>query len=409
MAPRPRTAALAIFLGLVAPAPALAGPLAKALDHMSARQDPVAGGVDDAGGTDPTYTAWAAIAVAAAGEDPGRWRSGLASLRDAVAIPRRLPKLGELELSAVAAAASGLDPRAVGGRNTVRTVLTAQRADGTIGRSVDTTAWGILALRAGGLRTGALAVRRASGALASQQNRDGGWSTGPESPGSSPNTTSAAVQALVAAGVRRDAPALVRAREFLAEVQNRDGGFAPVLGGSSQALTTAWVAVALNTLGEDPAAPPWGRGGGPIAALRGMQLANGGVRNERTSRSASIWATAQAALAFSRAPLPLGPRALGPVRERAPRVLWRAPGPGEPVRGALTVRYADDDGGTGVDPDRVRLRLGARDVTARAEVSSFALRLAAADVVPGAPVRLTLQDRAGNASAISFRLGRAGR
>ena len=179
MAPRLATLCVALGLALAAPAPALAGPLAKALDHLAARQDPVAGGFAEVGGTDPTYSAWGALAVAGAGENVGRWRSGLATLRDAVSAPLRRPTLGDLELAAVAAAAAGLDPRSVGGRNTVRAVLAAQRADGSIGDSPATTAWGILALRAGGLDPGARAVRRARGALVRQQNRDGGWSNRP--------------------------------------------------------------------------------------------------------------------------------------------------------------------------------------------------------------------------------------
>jgi hypothetical protein len=224
-------------------------------------------------------------------------------------------------------------------------------------------------------------------------------------PSSSPNTTSAAVQALWAAGVRpARAPVLTRARSFLGRAQNPDGGFAPVIGADSQALTTAWVTVALHTIGTDLGSRPWNRGGGPLEALRGMQLANGGVRNERDSTHASVWATSQAALALSRGPLPLAPRRLRRVPQRAPRVLWRDPAAGEPTRGALTVRYSDDEGGTGIDPADVRLRVGPRDVTGEAIVTPFALRLPARDARPGAPVRLTLRDRAGNASATAFRL-----
>jgi hypothetical protein len=138
-----------------------------------------------------------------------------------------------------------------------------------------------------------------------------------------------------------------------------------------------------------------------------MQLDNGGVRNGRSSRAASVWATSQAALAFARGPLPLGPRALRPVPDRTPRMLWRDPAPGEPTRGPLTVRYQDDEGGTGVDPARVRLSVAGRDVTARAHVTPFALRLPAAELAPGAAVRLALQDRAGHASAVGWRLARS--
>jgi hypothetical protein len=410
MPPRLRTTALALGLALALPAQALGGPLAKALDHLSARQDPVAGGFGEDPGTDPTYTAWAALAVVAAGEDPARWRNGLANLQDAVAAPQRLPKLADLELTAVAAAASGLDPRSVGGRNPVRVVIAAQRADGSIGDSPATTAWGILALRAGGLDAATRTVRRARAALIRQQNPDGGWSIAPESPGSGPNTTSAAVQALWAAGARPETtPALGRARAFFVAAQNRDGGFPAVVDGDTQALTTAWVTVALHTLGEDPGRPPWSRSGGPLEALGEMQLANGGVRNERSSSAASVWATSQAALALARGPLPLGPRALRPVPARVPRVLWRDPAPGEPTRGPLVVRYQDDEGGTGIDPARVRLQVGGRDVTRRALVTPFALRLPAADVIPGAAVRLALKDRAGNASAVAWRLAGSGR
>jgi hypothetical protein len=53
--------------------------------------------------------------------------------------------------------------------------------------------------------------------------------------------------------------------------------------------------------------------------------------------------------------------------------------------------------------------VGGRDVTRRALVTPFALRLPAADVIPGAAVRLALKDRAGNASAVAWRLAGSGR
>ena len=90
-------------------------------------------------------------------------------------------------------------------------------------------------------------------------------------------------------------------------------------------------------------------------------------------------------------------------------MLWREPAAGEPTRGALIVRYRDDEGGTGVDASRVRLRVGGRDVTRRALVTPFALRLPASDVRPGAAVRLALRDRAGNASAVGWTLAGDGR
>ena len=411
MPPRLRTTALALGLALALPAQALAGPLAKALDHLSARQDPVAGGFGEEPGSDPTYTAWAALAVAAAGEDPARWRNGLASLRDAVAAPQRLPKLADLELTAVAAAASGLDPRSVGGRNAVREVIAAQRADGSIGDSPATTAWGILALRAGGLDPATRTVRRARAALIRRQNPDGGWSIGPESPRLGPQHD-----------LRGGAGPLGR---------RRPSGHDPGAGPGARLLRRRperGRGVPGRPRRRHPGAddrlghrrPPHA-GGGPRAPAvepvgRPARGAEGpAARQRRRAQRAQLAHRVglghlpDGAGAGARPP-PAGPPGAPARAGRACRgALARCPAPGEPTRGPLVVRYQDDEGGTGIDPARVRLRVGGRDVTRRAQVTSFALRLPAPDVTPGAVVRLALQDRAGNASAVGWRLAGRGR
>lgn len=313
-----------LLIGLVAllcaPALALGGPLARALDHLASQQDPHGGGFAQGAGTERSYTAWAALAVSAAGGRPERWSRGGASLRDALTRPLRGASMGEMERVAVAISAAGLDPRTAAGINIVRRVLMAQGADGAIGRDVSTTGWGILALRASGLGPDSRAVVGARGALERAQRADGGWSTDDGVPRSAPNTTAEAVQALVAAG--RDAGAsgsLRRARAFLLAAQNPDGGFPAVVGGESTALTTAWVALSIRALDERSSRPPWNRSGGPLAFLKRMQRPDGGVRNSAASRLASTWATSQAALAFAGRPLPL--------RAGAPAATRRSPAP----------------------------------------------------------------------------------
>lgn len=291
-------------------APASAATLPRALDHLAAAQDPRGGGFADGRGTDPTITAWGALAVAAT---PGPWAGREAPLRRALV--RTLgPGLGDAERGAVALAAWGIDPRAVGARDLVREILAAQRPDGTIGADTSTTAWGILALRAGRLGPEAAAVVRARDALERSQRADGGWALAAGSPGSGPNTTADAVQALVAAGRPARAPSLVRARRFLRAAQNPDGGFPAVVGGTSTALTTAWVALSLRSLGERGSRPPWNRGGGPRAYLARLQRPDGAVRIT-AGGMASVWATSQTALAFAGRPLPI----LVPVARAAAR------------------------------------------------------------------------------------------
>lgn len=406
-----RHRSLPLLLGLGAalwlPAAAQAGPLARALDHLAAHQDPRGGGFAFGPGTDTTYTQWAAMAVAAAGEDARRWRRGRTTLRAALDRPLVGGTLADVERATVALAATGIDPRTAHGRNLVREVLRAQRTDGMIGPDVSTTAWGILALRAGGLEPGSRATRDACVALERLQRPDGGWALTKADPRSGPNTTAAAIQALVAAGHDPETSlALRRARLFLLSAQNPDGGFPPVVGGTSAALTTAWVAISIRSLGERPSLLPWDRSGGPLAFLRGLQLPDGGVRNATESSRASVWATSQAALAFSGKYLPQRRRLARPVPLRAPRVVSRPP-----LKGSrLVVRYADDVGGTGVDPHSVRVRVGGRDVTGLAVVTPFQLLLPRGLVPPGRPViRLALADRAGNGRAVRWRVDRPGR
>jgi hypothetical protein len=405
-------AALGLSAILCLPAAAQAGSLARSLDYLSAHQDRVGGGFAVGGGTDPGYTAWAALAVSAAGEDTARWRRGRRSLETALRRPLTRASLGDIEQATVAIAAAGMDPRVVGGRNLVREVLRAQGTDGTIGPDFSTTAWGILALSAGGLGRGSQAITSGAKALERVQRPDGGWSLTDEDPRSGPNTTAVAIQALVAAG--RDpttsAP-LRRARLFLLSAQNPDGGFPPVVGGPSTALTTAWVALAIRSFGDRSSLPPWDRAGGPLALLGSLQLPDGGVRNAAESKEASVWATSQAALAFSGKYLPYARRIPRPVPLRAPHVVARHPLSGGRLRGrALTVRYRDDAGGTGVDPAAVRLWIGGRELTRRATVTSAMLKLPRGWVPRGrATVSLSLSDRAGNGRSVRWRIVVPGR
>ncbi len=402
---------LSLGAALCLPPIATAGPLARSLDYLAARQDVAGGGFAAGPGTDAAYTAWASLAVSAAGEDTGRWRRGRTSLRSALRRPLTGATLADVQRTAVAIAAAGMDPRVVGGRNLVREVLRAQRTDGTIGPDSSTTAWGILALSAGGLGSGSHAIQIGADALERAQGSDGGWTLTANDPGSGPNTTAAVVQALAAAGHDPETSrALRRARAFLLAAQNADGGFPPVVGGGSTSLTTAWVALAIRALGERSSQPPWNRAGGPLALLRSLQVADGGVRNAPESKSPSLWATSQTALAFGGKYLPYRRVVPRPVPLRAPRVVARRPLSGGRLRGPLTIAYRDDKGGTGVDPKSVRIRVGGRDLTRRAKVTPQLLKIPRKLVPAGRKtVRLAFSDRAGNSRAVRWSIVAPGR
>ena len=363
---------------------AVASPLERALDYLSARQDPATGAVGPEAGR-AADTAWTAIAAAGAGESPAGWAPGTATLASAVAaLP--MDATGDLLRLAVARRATGLVDADLAAR-----VAAQQSADGSFPGGPIATSWGILALRAVGRAPGDPALASAVGALAAQRAPDGGWSTTVGAQASDAVATATAIQALRAARMPVKDPVLAGARARLLALRDPQGTFARA------PVPTAWAILAIRSLGERPGAGPWARGGSPVAALQGFQQDDGGVRATPSS-GASVFATSVAALAFSRGLLPVAP---GTARtpDRAPRVVRRSPATGDVVRGVLSVRYVDERGGTGIDPARTTIAVGGADITRLARITPFTLQVRQSSLPRGTlAVSVVVRDRAGHAT-----------
>jgi hypothetical protein len=372
-------ASLALIAG-----PAAASPLEKALDYLSARQDPPTGAIGPEPGR-AADTAWAAMAVAGAGEAPGAWARGGGTLAAATAgLP--VDATGDLLRVAVARRAAGVVDDALAAR-----VVAQQSADGSFGGSASATAWGILALRAVGRAPDDVAVGAAVRALGALRAPDGGWSSAPGGAQSDAVATASGIQALRAARVPVADPVLAGARTRLLALRDSTGGF------SRSAVPTAWAVLAIRSLGERPARGVWAKGGSPIAVLEGLQEPDGGVRPTPAGRP-SVFATAVTALALSRGVLPVAPGTAA-TPDRAPRVVRRTPAGGDVVRGVLSVRYVDERGGTGIDPSRTRISVNGVDLTRRARVTPFTLQVRQAALPTGnLAVSVTVRDRAGHSS-----------
>lgn len=165
-------------------------------------------------------TADAALALVAARRGAGALDDALDYLRDQVRSPdspgERVDTVGEKSKVVLAAVAGGRNPRHLGGRNLVREIKRARRAEGRYGRAtpVFDHALAILALEGAGARS----LRAAARWLAAAQCGDGGWqfdrparrtenrhcSTGKDDDffASDTNTTSYAVQALAVSRAR---------------------------------------------------------------------------------------------------------------------------------------------------------------------------------------------------------------
>lgn len=254
---------------------------ADAVRFLQARQVGGGGFAEAGQPPGPTLTAWVVLGLRAAGARvrPGAYdylARSEAELQDAT------------DIALVLLAQDSLGRPSVALR---RKLLSLQRGDGAIGRTINSTIWGMLALRAVGERVPSATVRY----LLRRQTRAGGWGWAPGVAADS-NDTAAAVQALRAAGVR-GAP-VARALRYLRGLQNRDGGFPLARGRASDAQSTAWVVQALIAARARP-------GRAPFAYLARLQRRDGSYRYSKRYATTPVWVTAQVLPALARRPFPL--------------------------------------------------------------------------------------------------------
>ncbi|MFN8186019.1 MAG: prenyltransferase/squalene oxidase repeat-containing protein [Gaiellales bacterium] len=276
----PATTASAAAVTATAGTSAAAGSVERAVDYLQARQRPDGGFAEPGRQSDPALTAWAVLGLAAAGRPPS----------DAAAylIGKPYPSATDLALRILALDALG---REVSGL--ARQLEGLRRSNGQIGPLVNSTIWGIIALRAAGRTVPAATVswlRRA-------QRANGGWAWGT---GQKPDAddTAAAVQALRAAGIPAGAKAVRRGLAFLRARQNADGGFESDTGRGSNAQTTAWAIQGFLAAGRSP-------GAGAYRYLESLQRADGSFRLSRRYVTTPVWVTAQVTAALARRHFPL--------------------------------------------------------------------------------------------------------
>jgi hypothetical protein len=255
--------------------------IATPVTYLAAHQSS-GGGFAESGGTPyPQLTAWAVLGLRATGAHPNAATLGYLQAHEA-----DLASATDVELGAMAESALGAKPAAL----LVR-IHRAQRASGAIGPGINSTAWGILALRQARERAPKPAVRY----LLGHQARSGGWSW---DPGGQPdsNDTAAAVEALRAAGVK--GKPVRRALGYLKRLRNKDGGFELTPDRGSDAQSTAWAIQAFAAANRKPPV-------GSLAYLKRLRRKDGSFRYSTRYATTPVWVTAQVLPALSRRPFPL--------------------------------------------------------------------------------------------------------
>jgi hypothetical protein len=232
----------------------------------------------------------AAVAVAAAviATTPGAFVSAHQQADGGFAEPggRSSPDATDVALRVLALRAVGAD---AGGMLTRLEAL--QRPSGRIGPLVNSTIWGVLALRAARQPISGPTIRY----LLRQQRPSGGWSWyergAPDS-----NDTAAAIEALCAAGVT--GKPISRGLAYLRKQQRGDGGFGLVPGRASDSQSTAWAIQAFIAAGKQPPDRSF-------KFLARMRRRDGSYRYSARFAVTPVWVTAQVLPALARKPFPL--------------------------------------------------------------------------------------------------------
>jgi prenyltransferase/squalene oxidase-like repeat protein len=259
---------------------AAAAVAATPVGFLHGRQAPNGAFSEPDGAPGPLLTAWAALGLRAAGADTGRALDYLAAHEGG------LTEATDIELVALAESALGRRPVRL-----IARIRGLQRPNGRIGPTVNSTIWGILALRQAGERVPRPAVRF----VLRRQARSGGWGWfaggAPDS-----NDTAAAIEALRAAGVTGAPIRLGLA--YLRRLQNRDGGFELTPGRGSDAQSTAWAVQAFVAARRPPPR-------GALAYLLRLRRPDGSFRYSKRYATTPVWVTAQVLPALARRPFPL--------------------------------------------------------------------------------------------------------
>jgi Squalene-hopene cyclase C-terminal domain/Prenyltransferase and squalene oxidase repeat len=254
--------------------------------YLRSHQQPDGGFAEAGGKSSPELTAWTSLGLAATGHPPSGASAYLSRqpTKDATDLALRI-----LALEALGADTERLVIRFENSYNDLST--------GRIGDLVNSTIWGILALRAYERRSGHPKIRKTNVQyLIRQQRPSGGWSWYPRGAPDS-NDTAAAIQALRSVGVK--GRPIRRGLAYLRTLERKDGGFALVTGRPSDSQSTAWAIQAFIAAGKKP----------PAAAFRflgRMRRADGSYRYSTRYAVTPVWVTAQVLPALARKSFPLG-------------------------------------------------------------------------------------------------------
>jgi hypothetical protein len=292
--------------------------------------------------SDPDFTSWVALALAAADVNPHDQArpGGVDAYSYLAAHAGELTLTTDFERALLVVDASESPPQPLGGVNLVERLLERRLPSGAftheaggVTPGMNDTIFAILALSPIKEATVEGVVRGAAEWVISEQDEDGSWpSWCPKSVCAnwqdSTDMTGAAIEALNAAGMP-GTEAQAKALAYLHGVQLADGGWPQSRGeGESNVGSTAWVVQGIWAAGENP--ETWKTGSGlaseePLDYLTSLQQEDGHIRYMRSHDLNGVWMTSYATPALAGRALPIVPP---PARVPPPVPSTTEPGAG---------------------------------------------------------------------------------
>jgi prenyltransferase beta subunit len=308
-------------------------------------------------GTEPEsdFTAWVALALAAAGINPRdqttapqHWVDGHSAYSYLAENAHKASLTTDFERELLVVDAAGASPHDFGGVNLAGEILKRQIASGSNAGAfphvagsqtpgVNDTIFAILSLSP--IHEPAIeeAVARATQWLEAQQKCDGSWNWMdkprvnscnpkerrllPGEEGGEIDMTGAALEALNAVK-HLDAEGQKKAFEYLGEAETPNGGFGEFLTETEpNVASTAWVVQAMWSAGINP--EEWLEHSGlateePLGYLTSMQQPDGHIRYEASEEMNGMWMTAYVTPAFTGNPLPISEAPYEPLPPEPP-------------------------------------------------------------------------------------------
>jgi len=243
--------------------------IASALDYLRNNQT-IQGDIGGFG-----TSAWATMAVAAAGEDPHDWKAGGDSIVDYLAANAGdATSVTDYARMTLAIIAADEDPTSFGGRDFVN-LLKGQYNSGQIGDTslLNDDFWGVMGLISAGESPSSEIIANSVAFIKNNQNGDDGWSWG-VGQDSDVDDTACAVMVLIAAGESSGSNAITNGLNYIKSQQADNGGF--LSWGATNADTDSWAIDAIVAVGQDPVSANWTKNDStPVDDLLSFQQPDG--------------------------------------------------------------------------------------------------------------------------------------